>query len=254
LPLQPSVSRACVPLAPRAGACPVWSGPRADGRGGRDPSRRAAYRLGRVGGKLLICSREAIAPPLRTACAVLFGGRSRKHITLVARWWLFSFCLTIPGPQSARPNKVDRAWRRKIDGDTTANERNAQCLFDSRRTHLARIHRIAYIEKRVGADLLVTDQKCRRAWSVQVKTKSGRQKYWHLNKAARDLSSKSHVYVFVALNGTNRPDYLVIVSNKVVVSINKYKSNNYLWHTFKEPAKKSKIEGWKIFGSPEYIG
>jgi hypothetical protein len=105
-----------------------------------------------------------------------------------------------------------------------------------------------------GADLLVTDQKCRRAWSVQVKTKSGRQKYWHLNKAAIDLSSKSHVYVFVTLNSTNRPDYLVIGSNKVVVSINKYKSKNYLWHTFKEPAKKSKIEGWKIFGSPEYIG
>jgi hypothetical protein len=39
-----------------------------------------------------------------------------------------------------------------------------------------------------GADLLVTDQKCRRAWSVQVKTKNTKNKYWLLNAPLQNLN------------------------------------------------------------------
>ena len=34
----------------------------------------------------------------------------------------------------------------------------------------------------VGADLLVTDERCKKAWSVQVKTNYGRPRFWLLNK------------------------------------------------------------------------
>lgn len=48
-----------------------------------------------------------------------------------------------------------------------------------------------------GADLLVTDQSCKRAWSVQVKTNGIVRPFWLVGEHAGDLVSDSHVYVFV---------------------------------------------------------
>jgi hypothetical protein len=53
-----------------------------------------------------------------------------------------------------------------------------------------------------GADLLVADQKCRRAWSVQVKTNAGRPTFWLL-KHARGTKSDSHIFVLVNLGEKN---------------------------------------------------
>ncbi len=69
-----------------------------------------------------------------------------------------------------------------------------------------------------GADLLVTDSKCRRAWSVQVKTNFGRPTFWLLNKHSRETRSNTHVYVLVNLGqATARqrlspPDFFVVPS------------------------------------------
>ena len=52
-----------------------------------------------------------------------------------------------------------------------------------------------------GADLLVTDQKCKKAWSVQVKTNRKAASFWLVNAHTRDSASDSHVYVFVNLKG-----------------------------------------------------
>lgn len=43
-----------------------------------------------------------------------------------------------------------------------------------------------------GADLLVTDQKCRKAWSVQVKTNRKPASFWLVNKHSTDLKLSSH--------------------------------------------------------------
>src|SRR5712675_1922175 len=67
-----------------------------------------------------------------------------------------------------------------------------------------------------GADLLVTDQECKRAWSVQVKTNRKAASFWLLNKDADRFKSSSHAYVFVNLRGEHRPDYLVVKSALVV--------------------------------------
>jgi hypothetical protein len=56
-----------------------------------------------------------------------------------------------------------------------------------------------------GADLLVTDQKCKQAWSVQVKTNFGRPGFWLLNKHSHKTKSDSHVYVLVNLGLKNPP-------------------------------------------------
>ncbi len=55
-----------------------------------------------------------------------------------------------------------------------------------------------------GADLLVTDQNCKRAWSVQVKTNVGRPNNWLLSKHSFETKSDTHVYV--------PPDFYVVPS------------------------------------------
>jgi hypothetical protein len=44
-----------------------------------------------------------------------------------------------------------------------------------------------------GADLLVTDQQCRQAWSVQVKTNHQAMSFWLVSKHARNIKSATHI-------------------------------------------------------------
>jgi hypothetical protein len=107
-----------------------------------------------------------------------------------------------------------------------------------------------------GADLLVTDQECRKAWSVQVKT-NGKPTYssWMVGPHAMTLKSDSHVYVFVNLqpDHTKRPLYIVAASRAVaektikVVSKTEKKSVFYYFRLRDRP---SEDEGWSIFGDP----
>lgn len=77
-----------------------------------------------------------------------------------------------------------------------------------------------------GADILVTDERCQKAWSVQVKTNSGRPKFWLVSKHSRTLASPSHIYVFINLCQHNPkqikdhpfPEFYVVPS-RVVASL-----------------------------------
>ena len=51
----------------------------------------------------------------------------------------------------------------------------------------------------VGADLLITDQKCKKAYSVQVKTNVRTHTFWLIGKKTRESVSDSHVYVLLSL-------------------------------------------------------
>ncbi len=53
-----------------------------------------------------------------------------------------------------------------------------------------------------GADILVTDQRCQRAYSVQVKTKTRPDTFWLLKKDTKKQVSKSHLFVFVNIKNT----------------------------------------------------
>ena len=49
-----------------------------------------------------------------------------------------------------------------------------------------------------GADLLVTDTMCQKAWSIQVKTRSSKVfNQWMVGKAVKVSASPNFVYVFV---------------------------------------------------------
>ena len=107
-----------------------------------------------------------------------------------------------------------------------------------------------------GADLLVTDDKCQHAWSVQVKTNQDTSaNFWLLNAHTEKLKSDCHVYVFVALRGNQRPSFLVVPSRIVAEHVDKQTTKSGTWYWFDRDTKwDHKDEGWEeSFGSPGRI-
>lgn len=102
-----------------------------------------------------------------------------------------------------------------------------------------------------GADLLVTDQECQRAWSVQVKTNRKSANFWLLGANAVRLKSDSHIYVFVNIGNQARPDFIVVPSAHVAakLKIERY-STGSAWYVFWKNDRPSDGEGWELFGNP----
>ena len=96
-----------------------------------------------------------------------------------------------------------------------------------------------------AADLLVTDENCRKAWSVQVKKNSGMQRYWRAGKRAKELFSGSYVYVFLLLYPDDPPDFFVVPSSVVAARVQSGGSDNAFPAT---DAQKYK-DGWDILGT-----
>jgi hypothetical protein len=65
----------------------------------------------------------------------------------------------------------------------------------------------------LAADILVTDQACQRAFSVQVKTNSEAPSFWLVGK--NTMVSDTHVYVLVNLNSKKdlKPEFFVVPSS-----------------------------------------
>ena len=69
-----------------------------------------------------------------------------------------------------------------------------------------------------GADILVTDQSCNYAYSVQVKTNARTFSFWLLSKKASEQVSRSHIYILVNIKsakGQETIDYYVVPSKIV---------------------------------------
>jgi hypothetical protein len=101
-----------------------------------------------------------------------------------------------------------------------------------------------------GADLLVTDQRCHKAWSVQVKTNRRAATFWLLSAHVADAHSESHVYVFLNIRGEARPDYFVVPSMDVtrIHKVNTAKTGS-VWYFIDQKDMGDYAEGWsKVFG------
>lgn len=108
----------------------------------------------------------------------------------------------------------------------------------------------------LGADLLVTDQGCQRAWSVQVKTNREQPSFWLTSKKAKMTASPSHIYALVNLRLKKKlpPQFLVLPSKKVAAgtAVKKRKPGS-VWYSYRHVFKPDGSEdsvGWEIFGSP----
>lgn len=62
-----------------------------------------------------------------------------------------------------------------------------------------------------GSDILVTGQRYRRTFSVQVKTNATTFGFWLLNSQTREMVSPTHFYVFVnLLKDGDEVEYFVV--------------------------------------------
>ena len=72
---------------------------------------------------------------------------------------------------------------------------------------------------------------------------------WSLSEGDRDFISDSHLYVFVNLNGGDRPEYLVVESKQVADEMQYGLTKPpRCWFTKKTPGPAD--EGWGLFGRP----
>jgi len=99
-----------------------------------------------------------------------------------------------------------------------------------------------------GADLLVTDQRCHKAWSVQVKTNASDANFWLCGSQAKEIKSRTHMYVFVSLPKNKPPRYFVVPSSIVAkkVSASDWREGGTTWHRDQKYENK-----WSLFGKPE---
>ncbi len=108
-----------------------------------------------------------------------------------------------------------------------------------------------------GADLLVTDQECKRAWSVQVKTNAGRPGFWLLNKHSSKTKSDTHIYVLVNLGQKNARqrregrDYYVVPSRVLAGRMRttppRGRTRSIFYSIFRDKVESYKGK-WEIFG------
>lgn len=101
----------------------------------------------------------------------------------------------------------------------------------------------------VGADILVTNQSCTRAFSVQVKTNASTFGFWLLSKKAKTMVSKTHIYVFVNIRKDKQGDrieFFAMPSKSVAAKM--YLSDT--WCQLNAKHVEAYRDRWSIFGSP----
>ena len=99
-----------------------------------------------------------------------------------------------------------------------------------------------------GADILCTDAECRRAFSVQVKTKSTQASYWLLSSDYKRFVSDSHIYVFVSIKEGGVPaEFFIVPSTVVAKKAYAELFGKDIWHSFTVKDAKPYQDRWKIF-------
>ena len=101
-----------------------------------------------------------------------------------------------------------------------------------------------------GTDLLVTDENGTRAYTVQVKTKTGGAGYWLVGKEALSVPSPSLIYVFVELDTGIGPGatFFVVPSEKLVnhVCEETFKGGSR-WYSFERKVAEEYRDRWQAF-------
>jgi len=104
-----------------------------------------------------------------------------------------------------------------------------------------------------GADLLVTDLKMKRAFSVQVKTNAQTLNFWLVGKQATELASEAYVYVFVNIRekqkgGGEDIRYFVVPSTVVKRNVLYEKSKTGTeWYSFMRKEAEPFHDKWSVF-------
>jgi len=99
-----------------------------------------------------------------------------------------------------------------------------------------------------GVDILCTDAECKRAFSVQVKTKSTQASYWLLSADYRRFVSDSHIYVFVSIKEGGVPaEFFIVPSTMVAKKAYDEPFGRDVRHRFTVEDAKPYQDRWEIF-------
>jgi hypothetical protein len=101
-----------------------------------------------------------------------------------------------------------------------------------------------------GADLLVTNESCTRAYSVQVKANSQPASFWLLGEKAKRLASPTHFYVFVNFGaGGSDHEYYVVPSGVVKRRIHEDTAKTgSTWYSFQRADAAKYKDAWNLLG------
>jgi hypothetical protein len=100
----------------------------------------------------------------------------------------------------------------------------------------------------LGADLLVTDAACQRAYSVQVKTNAKPASFWLVNKHATQLVSPTLIYVFVNLRESDPAhEYFVVPSSVVAAQTRVGKGRGSTWYYVRKSSLRKHQDAWDLF-------
>ena len=102
-----------------------------------------------------------------------------------------------------------------------------------------------------GADLLVTDEDCSNAYSVQVKTNAKAAHFWLVGVRAEKISSPSHVYVFVNIRPrTKVHEYYIVPSRVVAKKMRVEERRQSTWYVFFRKDAERYRDRWALLGAP----
>jgi len=101
-----------------------------------------------------------------------------------------------------------------------------------------------------GADILVTDEDCKYAYSIQVKTNGKSESFWLLDPHAKDMVSPSHFYVLVNLI-KDGAEFYVVTSEIVADWMDIAKQGQSTWYSITRENVKEFKDRWDQLREPE---
>ena len=101
-----------------------------------------------------------------------------------------------------------------------------------------------------GADVLVTDEQCANAFSVQVKTNAKPANFWLVGEKALSVRSASHVYVLVNIQPrTGEHEFYVVPSTKLAKKVVVDRRPNSTWYAFYKKEAICYRDKWSLLGA-----
>ena len=109
----------------------------------------------------------------------------------------------------------------------------------------------------IGADILVTDQACKRTYAVQVKTNAKTFGFWLVGAKSKTYFSEAHIYVLVNLRNRKTGEVIeyYVIPSKVVAEQTVYSKsateNKSEWYQFNLPQALKFKDKWSVFGNAQ---
>jgi hypothetical protein len=99
-----------------------------------------------------------------------------------------------------------------------------------------------------GADLLVSNQRCSKAFTVQVKANAKCGNNWLVGKHAKRLSAHTLIYVLVNNCSTDAADLYVVPSNVIARQVQRIRRPKSIWYAVYRDSIARYRDRWALFG------